>query len=149
VDTDGPSFCVLPWIHFNVNPDGVATLCCQSHHRVHDNEGRELNLQSHSMQEIWNAEGMKDIRRRMSSGEWLPHCQACFNNERYGRTSYRQHSNERWLHNHPRAAAIREMIQQSVDGTTQMPVYFDLRLGNILQPEVHRLQAAIQFADRA
>jgi MoaA/NifB/PqqE/SkfB family radical SAM enzyme len=116
----------------NVNPDGAATLCCQSHHRIPDQDGQELNLQTHPLQEIWNSAGIRAIRRRMSSGEQLPHCAACFNNERYGRVSYRQHSNERWLGDHPRAAAIREAVEQSADGETQQtPMYFDLRLGNI------------------
>jgi sulfatase maturation enzyme AslB (radical SAM superfamily) len=116
----------------NVNPDGVATLCCQSHHRIPDSDGHELNLQTHTLQQVWNSAGIREIRRRMSAGELLPHCVACYNNERFGRVSYRQHSNDRWLGNHPRAGAIRQAIERSEDGATpQTPMYFDLRLGNI------------------
>jgi hypothetical protein len=64
-------------------------------------------------------------------GEQLPHRVACYNNERYGRVSYRQHSNDRWLGNHPCAGTIRQAIEQSEDAATpQTPMYFDLRLGN-------------------
>ena len=34
MNTDSPSFCVMPWVHLHANPDGVATLCCQSHRRL-------------------------------------------------------------------------------------------------------------------
>ena len=132
MNSDTSSFCVLPWVHMNVNPDGVATLCCQSHHRIQADDGRDLNLQTHSLQEIWNSEGMKDIRRKISAGQKLQHCDACYNNERYSRVSYREHSNQRWLQNEPRAEAIRQSIDQSSDGTAiRSPSYFDLRLGNI------------------
>jgi sulfatase maturation enzyme AslB (radical SAM superfamily) len=132
MNRDTASFCALPWVHMNVNPDGAATLCCQSHHRIHAGDGGELNLQTHSLQEIWNSEGMKDIRRKMSAGENLPHCEACYNNERFGRASYRQHSNQRWLQDETRAEAIRQSIDRSSDGfALHSPGYFDLRLGNI------------------
>jgi sulfatase maturation enzyme AslB (radical SAM superfamily) len=126
------SFCVLPWIHMNLNPDGKATLCCQSHLPIMDESGRPLNGQTHSMVEIWNSPGMKDIRRRMATGEQLPHCDACFNNERYGRDSYRLQSNRHWLSDHQKAESIRATIEETADGAVaRSPVYFDLRLGNI------------------
>jgi organic radical activating enzyme len=116
----------------NLDPDGAVTLCCQSHHKIFDDAGRPLNAQSHTIQEIWNSSGMKDIRRRMAAGEQLPHCDACFNNERYGRGSYRLGSNKAWLGDHRKAQSIRAMIAESRDGeATRSPVYFDLRLGNI------------------
>lgn len=75
---------------------------------------------------------MKDIRRQMSAGQKLQHCDACYNNERYGRVSYRQNSNQRWMRDERRAEVIRQSIEQSSDGTAlHTPSYFDLRLGNI------------------
>jgi MoaA/NifB/PqqE/SkfB family radical SAM enzyme len=126
------SFCVLPWIHINLNPDGRVTLCCQSHDQIFDERGRSLNAQTHSLSEIWNSSGMRDIRRRMADGEQLPHCKACFHDEAFGRTSYRKRSNELWLGNRPEGPTISRMIDQSVDGSTPLsPSYFDLRLGNV------------------
>src|SRR5262245_40312212 len=104
--TAGKSFCVLPWIHMNLNPDGVVTLCCQSHQRLFDEHGRLLNAQSHSLSEIWNSSGMKQVRQRMAAGERLPHCNACFGDEAFGRTSYRMRSNQLWLGSHPERASI-------------------------------------------
>ncbi len=116
----------------NLNPDGAVTLCCQSHQRIHDDQGRQLSAQTSSLQEIWNSSGMVDIRRRMAAGEELPHCNACFNNERYGRESYRIQSNERWLEDHADGPALQQAIERSEDGIApHAPMYFDLRLGNV------------------
>jgi sulfatase maturation enzyme AslB (radical SAM superfamily) len=72
------------------------------------------------------------IRRRMAAGEQLPHCDACFNNESYGRASYRTYSNQRWLTDHPKASALEHAIEASDDGSApHSPMYFDLRLGNV------------------
>ena len=115
----------------NLNPDGRVTLCCQSHHQVFDEKGRSLNAQTHSLADIWNSSGMKDIRRRMAAGEQLPHCNRCFSDEAFGRTSYRVRANDFWLETHPKRAAIEQMIRQSLDGSASLsPAYFDLRLGN-------------------
>ena len=131
-DVNTKSFCVLPWIHMNLNPDGAVTLCCQSHKEILDANGKPLNAQTHSLSEIWNSVGMKAIRRSMAAGESLPHCDACFNNERYGRASYRTYSNDRWLVQHPGGAALQQSIEKSADGSaSHSPSYFDLRLGNI------------------
>ena len=116
MNTDSPSFCVMPWVHLHANPDGVATLCCQSHHRLFDAKGQVFNLQTHSMREIWESDSLKEIRRRMSAGEQLPHCSACFNVEKFGRQSYRMISNARWLIDHPRAGSVAESIHESSDG---------------------------------
>jgi hypothetical protein len=116
----------------NLNPDGAVTLCCQSHHAILDEHGRALNAQTHSLAEIWNSHGMKDIRRRMAAGEQLSNCDACFNNESYGRSSYRTYSNERWLEQRADGPSLARTISDSADGAApHSPMYFDLRLGNI------------------
>src|SRR5262249_42800935 len=115
-NTCGKSLCVLPWIHMNLNPDGRVTLCCQSHHPILDEQRRALNAQTHTLPEIWNSSGMKQIRQRMAAGEQLPHCKACFHDEAFGRSSYRMRSNELWLGG-PEGAAIERMIEHSIDGT--------------------------------
>jgi MoaA/NifB/PqqE/SkfB family radical SAM enzyme len=125
-------FCVLPWLHMSLNPDGNVTLCCQSHHPLYDSQGERLNAQTHSLEEIWNSAGMADIRRRMAEGEELPHCARCRLEEKYGRVSYRIHSNKQWLDHHPQGSAIRAEIEASTSGAiANRPKYLNLRLGNL------------------
>jgi len=131
-DANQKTVCILPWIHMNLNPDGRVTLCCQSHHQIFDERGHSLNAQTHSLKEIWNSHGMKEIRRRMAAGEQPPHCSRCFDDEALGRTSYRNRSNDLWLGNHLQGEALERMLELSTDGSTPLsPSYFDLRLGNI------------------
>jgi len=115
----------------NLNPDGRQTLCCVSHHQILDEKGRSLNAQTHSLAEIWNSEGMKDVRRRMAAGEQLPHCETCFNDEAFGRPSLRNRSNDDWL-SRPEGPTLARIIETSVDGSTPLdPMYLDLRVGNL------------------
>jgi MoaA/NifB/PqqE/SkfB family radical SAM enzyme len=127
---DSKSFCVLPWIHMNLNPDGAATLCCYSPaHPIFDEVGTPLNAQTHRLEDIWNSSAMKDIRRRMSAGEELPHCNGCFHNEKHTGASYRTQSRARWLDGDP---ALATAIENAADWTApQAPLSFDLRLGNL------------------
>lgn len=116
----------------NLNPDGTATLCCQSHVKIYDEQGRSLNAQTHSLEEIWNSEAMKDIRKRMTNGEYLPHCAECFRVERFRKESYRLRSNRQWLVERSKAADIAKAIECGNDGATfYNPMYFDLKLGNL------------------
>jgi MoaA/NifB/PqqE/SkfB family radical SAM enzyme len=114
-----------------LNPDGRQTLCCVSHHQVQDEKCQSLNAQTHSLAQIWNSPGMKDVRRRMAEGEQLPHCRNCFNDEAFGRVSQRNRSNEHWL-GRPEGHMLARRIEESTDGTAPFdPMYLDLRLGNL------------------
>jgi len=63
-----PSFCLVPWIHSHISPQGVRQLCCIAENSFGVNK---------KLDEFWNEEDMKDIRRRMLAGEILPECNRC------------------------------------------------------------------------
>lgn len=126
--TDSPGFCILPWIHLNLNPDGVATLCCQSFQPLRDENGQTLNAQTHALRDIWNSQALNDIRRRMASGERLPQCNACWSNEHFSGKSYRTTSRTRWLESN---TDLKAAIERSPDRLTGDPLYMDIRLGNL------------------
>lgn len=51
--------CTHPWTHFEVNnPNGDVTMCC-------DNNTVLGNVNTDSLDEIWNGDGFQEIRRRM------------------------------------------------------------------------------------
>ncbi len=116
-------FCALPWVHLNINPDGAATLCCQSHHPLREENGKPLNLQTHSLEEIWNSSALRGIRADMVAGKPVPHCFACHHNEKIGAGSYRLVANQRW-----QATVDADLCE---GGQTRPPRYFDLRVGNL------------------
>ena len=69
----------------------------------------------------------------MSAGEQLPHCDACFNVEKFGRRSYRMISNESaGSSNTLVLVRFRRRIHESSEGATNhTPLTFDLKLGNV------------------
>ena len=59
-------FCILPWIHLNVVPDGKVYPCCMAANARH---GLPVaDLADMSLESAWNSEGMKRIRRDMLAG---------------------------------------------------------------------------------
>ena len=126
--TDLPSFCVLPWIHLNLSPDGAASLCCHSPAAMNEGEHR-LNAQTYTLREIWESNALKDVRRRMAGGERIAQCGTCWHNERFSGTSFRAESNKRWLDGNP---ALRAAIESAENWAAPGdPLYLDLRLGNL------------------
>lgn len=68
-------FCISPWTHFNLTPDGEVHPCCISDYvygSVHDN----------SLREIWNSDKIKKLRLNMLNGVQTPECSSCYNEEK-------------------------------------------------------------------
>lgn len=130
---ENTSFCILPWVHLNLAPDGYATLCCQSGTPLMGDDGRPLNAQTHTLQAIWNSRAMRGIRSAMLNGETLPHCAACDRNERNGWGSSRLGMNQRWLGTAEEALRDpRKIVRGSLtEDPLGLPRYFDLRIGNL------------------
>ena len=79
-----------------------------------------------TLDEHWNSEHMKSVRRRMMAGEELPECKVCNNQllnadvyRNWFNTMYKRYESDIWLHTDP-------------DGTTSMkPISFDYRFSNL------------------
>jgi radical SAM protein with 4Fe4S-binding SPASM domain len=57
------TFCVLPWIHLNIQPNGDIYPCCMAPY------GMPIgNTKDNTLEEIWNNEQMMSIRKDMLSG---------------------------------------------------------------------------------
>ena len=79
--------CVIPWIHLNIDPDGTVIPCCiaSTHNPVVG------NVSEQSLEDIWNSSKMKSLRKEFMEGKEPIICDKCFNKERAGNTSTRQH----------------------------------------------------------
>jgi len=113
IKDDNISFCLAPWIHSYVSPQGLRQICCVSNNNFGINK---------SLDEIWNSDEMKDIRLRMINGEELSVCERC-NGGSTNPNPYRNYFNEKY-----------EELTQSIlentleDGTyNQHPITFDYR----------------------
>ena len=85
------TYCAAPFVHMVHNPDGQYRTCC-----MYD---KPLEGEYRNVQEAFDSEGNKVIRKRMLSGETLPECIKCDLDEEHRRkmvVSYRSQFNERW-----------------------------------------------------
>jgi len=83
------TFCLAPWVSIHTWPDGKVFPCCLWNSR--DPVG---NVNAQSLEEIWNNEKMKKIRRSFLKGEKLKSCDRCFHLEDTVNQSYRQRINK-------------------------------------------------------
>ena len=116
--------CVIPWIHLNIDPDGTVIPCCiaSTHNPVVG------NVSEQSLEDIWNSSKMKSLRKEFMEGKEPIICDKCFNKERAGNTSTRQHNNDHFPHVIKRIPSI-----TLEDGTcTEFKLrYWDFRFSNI------------------
>ena len=71
-----------PFTGLATREDGAIQACCRSHPIGF--------IQDQTLEEIWNGDVMKDLRRKVLSGERPSHCAPCFNLEDQGVESLRQ-----------------------------------------------------------
>lgn len=120
------TICAIPWIHLNIEPNGKVIPCClTSHHNYFIGD-----LNTDTVEEIWNSNNMKTLRKQMINGEEPKICSTCFNKERdtSGSISARIHNNREFK-------KVIEIIPDITleDGTcTTMDLkYWDFRFSNL------------------
>jgi glycosyltransferase involved in cell wall biosynthesis len=83
------TFCVLPWSHFFINPQGHYGLCELST-ACWPSEKEE----NPSLQKFWQGNIMQDIRQQILKGKPSSYCTKCYADEKKGLKSFRQLKNE-------------------------------------------------------
>lgn len=114
MDTTKKPFCMAPWSHLHVIPNGMYSWCC--------NTSSTVRIQADTPEEAWNHPKMKEGRVAMM-GDTLPtQCHKCAVDPFMSTPAY-VHHNLRSQDLIPEA-----MEKTSDDGTTEfMPVSLDLR----------------------
>ena len=74
----------------------IPGLFSAEHYYVLDSNGKPYHPETHSMEEWYNSDYLKDIRRRMLEGEDLPECYRCYDLDDRGSISNRQWSLKTW-----------------------------------------------------
>ena len=87
------SFCALPWKHLDIARGGEARVCCVFKGNIPGPDGSSLNVRSHTLEEIWNCDFMRNLRQRMVEGKIIPECAHCHQLDAVGGKSYRQYMN--------------------------------------------------------
>ena len=126
------TLCMAPWTHTYLSPQTERRMCCASREPAQNFEqyidtqagtGRYIPI---TLDEHWNGEHMKSVRRRMMAGETLPECDVC-NNKLLNTDVYRSYFWGLFGHKYDQA-----MQSTAPDGSTTMkPVSWDYRFSNL------------------
>lgn len=126
------TFCVLPWMHFSLNPNGRARLCCNATHPerdIIDEQGQPVFIDKiKNTHNFFNLPFYKEIRKQMFENQKPKACSNCYAVEEYGGISLRRMVNAYWRHSISKFLNFTEK-----DGTVKKVdvKYMDLPLGNL------------------
>ena len=123
---------MAPWTHTYLSPQTERRMCCASREPAQNfrqyidtdaGTGRYIPI---TLDEHWNSEHMRSVRRRMMAGETLPECEVC--NDRLLNTSvYRSYFNSLFGHKYLEAIQATD----ATGSTTMQPVSWDYRFSNL------------------
>jgi radical SAM protein with 4Fe4S-binding SPASM domain len=86
-DINSKTFCIMPFIHQNIKHEGKVGACWRYPDRIGD-------YRSQSLEQIWNSEQTRELRRAVLNGERPKGCRSCWDFEDSGVASTRQTCNE-------------------------------------------------------
>ena len=126
------TLCLAPWTHTYLSPQTERRMCCASREPAQNFQqyidtasgtGRYIPI---TLEEHWNSEHMKSVRRRMMAGETLPECEVC-NDKLLNTAVYRSYFDSLFGHKYNEAMAATD-----AEGyTTMKPVSWDYRFSNL------------------
>jgi molybdenum cofactor biosynthesis enzyme MoaA len=90
------TFCPYAWTHLSASTDGYIRLCCNgtdSDPRIKDENGNIIHIADiENIQDTFNTQMYKDIRKKMVAGETVDFCQRCYDVENNGGWSIRNNA---------------------------------------------------------
>jgi hypothetical protein len=114
------NFCMLPWNHIHFWPDSTAHLCCVS------DSTQPIGKYTGSLEEIYNSDKMKTVRKNMLLNQPSPECTRCYQLEKNQFQSLRLTANIRYSQHFDKVKKTAE------DGSLQEFImrYLDIRFSN-------------------
>ena len=82
MNNDNKTFCILPWVHMHMWPNGITYPCCLA-----TNDYVIGNTNKESFKDLWNSERMRELRRNMLDGKPTSGCSRCYEHEENGSRS--------------------------------------------------------------
>ena len=124
--------CLAPWTHTYLSPQSERRMCCASREPAQNftqyiDAGEASGpYQPQTLEEHWNNDHMRSVRRRMMAGETLPECEVC-NYKLLNTSVYRDYFN------HMFAGKREELLRATdIDGYHNgLPISFDYRIKNV------------------
>lgn len=123
---------MVPWVHTYLSPQTERRMCCASREPA-QNFKQYIDTKSGTgkyipitLEEHWNSEHMKSVRRRMMAGETLPECEVC-NDKLLNTSVYRSYFDSLFGHKYEYVLANTD----SDGSTTVRPISWDYRFSNL------------------
>ena len=123
---------MAPWTHTYLSPQTERRMCCASREPAQNFQqyidtrtgtGQYIPI---TLEEHWNGEHMRSVRRRMLAGETLPECEVC-NDKLLNTDVYRSYFDSLFGHKY-----LQVLEQTDSEGyTTMQPVSWDYRFSNL------------------
>ena len=123
---------MAPWTHTYLSPQTERRMCCASREPAQNfqqyidtsaGSGKYIPI---TLDEHWNGDHMRSVRKRMMSGETLPECEVC-NDKLLNTHVYRSYFNQLFGHKYNEAMAYTD----ETGFTTMKPVSWDYRFSNL------------------
>lgn len=126
------TLCMAPWTHTYLSPQTERRMCCasrepaQNFQQYIDTDSGTGKYIPITLDEHWNSDHMRSVRRRMMDGETLPECEVC-NDKLLNTSVYRSYFNQMFGHKY------NEIIETTDEtgNTTMKPVSWDYRFSNL------------------
>ena len=123
---------MAPWTHTYLSPQTERRLCCASREPAQNFEqyidtkagtGTYIPI---TLEQHWNSEHMRSVRKRMMAGETLPECEVC-NDKLLNTDVYRSYFNSLFGHKYLQAVETTD----ETGYTSMEPVSWDYRFSNL------------------
>ena len=126
------TLCLAPWVHTYLSPQTERRMCCASREPAQnftqyiDTESGTGTYIPITLEQHWNNDHMRSVRRRMMAGEKLPECEVC-NDQLLNTDVYRTYFWHLFKHKYDDL-----MSSTHKDGTCDvLPVSWDYRFSNL------------------
>jgi len=121
--TESKIFCMAPWVHTHIWPNGDVYPCCMADtHRPVANYKTEGDLKS-----VWNSEKYKSLRKNMINGVESSECNKCYEQEKHGKYNLRKQLTDEYAH-------LYDVVTQTQENGYLDSLelrYLDIRFSNI------------------
>lgn len=126
------TLCMAPWTHTYLSPQTERRMCCASREPAQNFQqyidtasgtGKYIPI---TLDQHWNSEHMKSVRRRMMAGETLPECDVC-NSKLLNTDVYRIYFWHLFRHKYNDIWTTTD----ETGATTMKPVSWDYRFSNL------------------
>lgn len=128
-------FCIAPWTHTYISPQSERRICCASREKAtwtrqyidQNDPAANKDYTPVTLDQHWNSEHMKSVRRRILNGEQIPECEVC-HSQQLNLYTYRSYFND---------TLFPDKIEQAISSTdetgftTMQPISFDYRIYNL------------------